>query len=241
MRSLACKNTKGKDVEQLKERAAAEAVRYVQSGMVVGLGTGSTTRYAVELIGEALQRGTLRDIVGIPTSEATAALARRVGIPLSSLAEHPRPDLTIDGADEVDPQLNLIKGMGGALLREKIVAAATDLEIIVVDDSKLVDVLGTRSPLPVEVVPFGLGTYYEDRLRGLGANPILRLADGKPYLTDNGNYLYLCRFARIDSPQQLERDINLIPGVVENGLFLGLAHRVIVASAEGIRTLERTK
>ncbi|MBC7264561.1 MAG: ribose-5-phosphate isomerase RpiA [Chloroflexi bacterium] len=231
---------KDANVERLKEQAAAEAVKYVQSGMVVGLGTGSTARYAIELIGEALQRSRLRDIIGIPTSEATAALARRVGIPLSTLAEHPRLDLTIDGADEVDPHLNLIKGMGGALLREKIVAAATSLEIIVVDDSKLVDVLGMRSPLPVEVVPFGLGTY-EDRLRSLGADPILRLANGRPYVTDNGNYLYLCHFARIDNPYLLERDLNLIPGVIENGLFLDLTHRVIVASAEGIRTLERAK
>ena len=184
----------------LKQIAAAKAVEAVQSGMVLGLGTGSTTRYATEMIGERLCDGRLHDIVGVPTSSATEKLAKQVGIPLTTLKDHPVLDLTIDGADEVDPDLVLIKGLGGALLYEKIVARASRQEIIIVDESKLVQVLGTRSPLPVEVIPFGWGTYM-DTLRSFGCEPVLRMQGTQPYVTDEGNYILDCRFKRIDDPK----------------------------------------
>jgi len=220
----------------LKQVAAAKAVEYVQSGMVLGLGTGSTTRYATEMIGERIRDGRLHDIVGVPTSSATEKLAKEVGIPLTTLKDHPGLDLTIDGADEVDPDLTLIKGLGGALLYEKIVARASRQEIIIVDESKLVQVLGTRSPLPVEVIPFGWGTYM-DALRRFGCEPALRLLGTQPYVTDEGNYIVDCRFKHIKNPKQVERELNLIPGVVENGIFIGLASLVLVASASGVREL----
>ena len=222
----------------LKERAAARAVEAVKSGMLLGLGTGSTATYAIKMIGERLRDGQLQDIVGIPTSEATENLALELGIPLTTLHDHPVLDLTIDGADEVDPQLTLIKGMGGALLHEKIVARATRRELIIVDESKLVDVLGTQAPVPVEVIPFGWGTYLEP-LRDLGCQPTLRLSGEQPFVTDEGNYIIDCRFSRIDDPVRLERELNLIPGVVENGIFIGLASAVLVASPSGVRELKR--
>jgi ribose 5-phosphate isomerase A len=180
--------------------------------------------------------GEIRDIVGIPTSRSTEQLARGVGIPLTGLDRHPKLDLTIDGADEVDLALNLIKGGGGALLHEKIVARASLREIIIVDGSKLVEVLGRHFALPVEVIPFGWGTY-EDSLRALGCEPMLRMRGGEPILTDEGNYIVDCRFECIDDPGALERELNVIPGVVENGLFVGLASLVIVASEHGVREL----
>lgn len=224
----------------LKRLAAARAVEAVQSGMVLGLGTGSTTRYAIEMIGERLQEGRLRDIVGVPTSSVTMGMAQRAGIPLTTLHEHSVLDLTIDGADEVNPDLVLIKGQGGALLREKIVARASRQEIIVVDDSKLVQVLGTQAPVAVEVIPFGWGTYSTALVR-LGCEPVLRMqpvgSGSAPYITDEGNYIVDCRFPRIEDPVTLERELNLIPGVVDNGLFVGLATLVVVASRSGVREL----
>jgi ribose 5-phosphate isomerase A len=220
----------------LKQVAAAKAVEAVQSGMVLGLGTGSTTRYAIEMIGERLRDGRLRDIVGVPTSSGTEALAKQVGIPVTRLQEHPVLDLTIDGADEVDPQLNLVKGQGGALLHEKIVARASRREIIIVDESKVVEVLGSKAPLAVEVVRFGWGTYME-AFRGFGCEPVLRMRGAEPYLTDEGNYIVDCRFTRIDDPARLEWELKLIPGVVENGIFIGLTSLVIVASESGVREL----
>jgi ribose 5-phosphate isomerase A len=233
----------------LKQLAAARAVELVQSGMVLGLGSGSTTRYAMETIGERLRDGRLRDIAGVPTSRATVEIARQAGIPLTTLQEHPVLDLTIDGADEVrysaplrrgEPDLLLIKGQGGALLHEKIVARASRQEIIIVDDSKLVQVLGIKAPVAVEVIPFGWGTY-SSALLSLGCEPVLRLHPGAhgsaPYITDEGNYIVDCRFPRIEDPATLERELNLIPGVVDNGLFIGLATLVVVASPSGIREL----
>ncbi len=233
----------------LKQLAAARAVESVQSGMVLGLGSGSTARYAIEMIGERLRDGRLHDISGVPTSSATVEIAREAGIPLTTLQEHPVLDLTIDGADEVrcsaplrrgEPELVVIKGQGGALLHEKIVARVSRQEIIVIDDSKLVEVLGTKAPLAVEVVPFGWGTYSDALLR-LGCEPVLRMHPGgrgsAPYITDEGNYIVDCRFARIEDPVTLERELNLIPGVVDNGLFIGLATLVVVASLSGIREL----
>lgn len=224
----------------LKQLAAARAVERVQSGMVLGLGTGSTARYAVEMIGERLRDGRLHDIAGVPTSSATVEIARQAGVPLTTLLEHPILDLTIDGADEVGPGLVLIKGQGGALLHEKIVARASREEIIIVDDAKLVQVLGTKAPLAVEVIPFGWGTY-SDALVRLGCEPVLRMQQSErgdtPYITDEGNYMVDCRFPRIEDPATLERELNLIPGVVDNGLFIGLATLVVVASPSGIREL----
>jgi ribose 5-phosphate isomerase A len=233
----------------LKQLAAARAVEWVQSGMVLGLGTGSTTRYAIELIGERLRDGRLRDITGVPTSRGTVEIARQAAVPLTTLQEHPVLDLTIDGADEVrysaplrrvEPDLVLIKGQGGALLHEKIVARASRQEIIIVDETKLVQVLGTKAPLAVEVIPFGWGTY-SDALVRLGCEPVLRLRASEegetPYITDEGNYIVDCRFPRIEDPVTLERELNLIPGVVDNGLFIGLVTLVVVASPSGIREL----
>lgn len=220
----------------LKQMAAARAVEMVRSGMVLGLGTGSTARYAVEMIGERLRDGRLHDIVGVPTSTATEKIAKEVGIPLTTLREYPVIDLTIDGADEVDPHLVLIKGLGGALVREKIVARASRQVVIIVDDSKVVQVLGSKAPLPVEVIPFGWGTYLH-QLRSFGCEPVLRMSGAEPYVSDGGNYIVDCRFKRIEDPAKLECALNCIPGVVDNGLFVGLASLVIVASEAGIREL----
>lgn len=224
----------------LKQQAASRALAYVRSGMILGLGTGSTTTYFVEMLGERLQRGELRDIAGLPTSERTAARARAVGIPLTTLADHPRLDLAVDGADEVDPALNLIKGLGRALVREKIVEIHADCFLVVGDESKLVSRLG-YGPLPVEIVPFGAEAHVR-WLNTLGCRAELwREADDSPVVTDNGNYLARCWFpAGIADPYALARLLADRPGIVEHGLFLDMASAVIVAGSEGIRVLERT-
>jgi ribose 5-phosphate isomerase A len=220
----------------LKEEAAKAAVVQVKSGMVVGLGSGSTASIAIKLLGEKVREG--MRIIGVPTSRDSEILGRSVGIEIGELREHPVVDVTIDGADEVDPKLNLVKGLGGALVREKIVASATRLEIIVVDDSKLVDFLCQKAPLPVEIVRFAHESTMS-KLEGLGCRPALRMRDGEALVTDNGNHIADCRFERIADPAKMERAINNIPGVVDNGLFVGLAHKVIVASKAGVRTIER--
>lgn len=224
--------------ERLKRAAAEKAVEYVENGMVVGLGTGSTARHVLEVLAERLRTGALSDVVGVPTSRETSRIARELGIPLTSLEEEPRLDLTIDGADEVAPDLSLIKGLGGALLWEKIVATASDRLIIVVDEGKLVDRLGERAPLPVEVVPFGWTTHLS-YLDLLGAQPTLRRsADGTPFTTDGGHYLLDCRFADgILEPERIEREIRQRVGVVETGLFLDMADMVVVGGADGVRVL----
>lgn len=214
-----------------KKKAAAEAaIELVEDGMVVGLGTGSTANHAIEGLGRKVAQG-LR-IRGVATSKNTEQLARKVGIPLVTLEEVEGVDLTIDGADEVDPRLDLIKGMGGALLREKIVAFASKEEVIIVDDSKLVDVLGTKSPLPVEVVPFG-HSKTRSALESLGCKAAIKGGD-RPFVTDNGNLIYECRFDRIPDAELLEAEIHLVPGVVESGLFIDLATKVLVASERGV-------
>ncbi|MEA3407351.1 MAG: ribose-5-phosphate isomerase RpiA [Chloroflexota bacterium] len=225
-------------MDELKRAAGYRAADFVMPGMVVGLGSGTTARYATLRIGQRLREGTLHDIVGIPTSRETGRLAEREGIRLTTLEEESRIDVTIDGADEVDPHLDLIKGLGGFLLREKIVASVTEQEIIVVDDSKLVPVLGSRSPLPVEVLRFGWRCT-EAALDRTGAETTLRLSDGHPYVTDEGNYIIDCRYDTITAPKELALALNGIPGVVENGLFLGLAHIVVVASHGGIDIRKR--
>jgi len=224
----------------LKQQAAERALAYVRSGMVLGLGTGSTTAYFLDILAEQLRTGILRDIMGVPTSEGTAARARALGIPLVSLGDRPRLDLAVDGADEVDPDLNLIKGLGRALLREKIVEIHADRFVVVVDESKLVRRLG-RGPLPVEVVPFAA----EVQVRWLNAldcrSELWLEEDGSPVVTDNGNYLVRCWFRDgIADPHALARALVDRPGIVEHGLFLNMATSVIVAGSQGIRILERT-
>lgn len=227
------------DPQDAAKKAAAEAAcAYVREDTVVGLGTGSTADLAIRHLGERVRAG-LR-IRGVPTSVRTERLARAVGLPLVPLDEVERIDVTIDGADEVDPKLDLIKGLGGALLREKIVASLSEREIIVVDPSKLVPKLGTRSPLPVEVLPFGARAV-ERRLVREGFLPTLRARGEAPVVTDNGNLVLDVRFPRgIDDARALEARLNTIPGVVENGLFLGMTWRVMVGEADGkVREISR--
>ncbi len=225
------------DIVRLKRQAAERAVEFVESGMVVGLGVGSTAIFAVRRIAELLKGGQLRNISGVPCSIQVEQAARQMGIPLTTLDEHPVVDLTIDGADEVDPHLNLIKGGGGALLREKIVAQASRREIIVVDESKLSTTLGTHWPLPVEVVPFGWRSQ-ADYLASLGGRITPRRNDdGTPFHTDQGNLILDCHFGPISQPAQLAARLNERAGIVEHGLFLGLATDVIVAGPQGIRHL----
>ena len=224
------------DRDALKQQAALRAVEFIEDGMVVGLGTGSTAYFVVEGLGARVKEG-LR-ITGIPTSERTATQARSLGIPLATFAEHQTIDVTIDGADEVERRsLNLIKGLGGALLREKIVAAASRRLVIVVDQEKLVDRLGDHTPVPVEVTQFGWQAT-ASKLQALGAEPALRHAhEDHPFITDGGNYTLDCRFARIDEGKRLEADINAIVGVVDCGLFIGRASAVIVAATDGIHVM----
>ena len=200
--------------------------------MVVGLGTGSTAALAVEELAHRLFQGELRDIVGIPTSNATHQQAVLLGIPLTTLEEHPTVDLTIDGADEVDPDGNLIKGLGGALLREKIVATVSSRLVIVVDQSKLVERLGSKAPLPVEVVRFAAGAH-APAIRALGGEPELRRGpDGEPFKSDEGHCILDCRFAAgIPDPRLVQETLRARPGIVETGLFLGMAPEVIVGRA----------
>jgi ribose 5-phosphate isomerase A len=227
------------NIPQLKQKAAWYAVDFVESGMVLGLGHGSTAVFAVRCIAQLLREGRLRDVLGVPCSRQVKAEAQELGIPLTTLDQHPTVDLTIDGADEVAPDLNLIKGGGGALLREKIVAQASRREIIVVDESKLSPALGTHWPVPVEVAPFGWRTQ-SAYLESLGARPTLRLKeDGTPFRTDQGNLILDCQFEPISDPAQLAAWMNQRAGIVEHGLFLGLATDVIVAGAEKVRHLKR--
>jgi ribose 5-phosphate isomerase A len=222
-------------VSAFKRAAAEAAAQMVENDMVVGLGSGSTAAFAVEALARRHRQG-LR-FVGIPTSERTTIHAEALGIPLTSFSEHRQIDLTIDGADEVERgTLNLIKGGGGALLREKIVAAASHRLAIVVDGSKMVDRLGTHTPLPVEVVAFGLEATRES-LEVLGASARIRLASGVPFVTDGCNYILDCDFGRIDDPARLEQRIRRIVGTVESGLFVGRADPVFVADASGVRRL----
>ena len=218
-----------------KQRSAEAACEYVKDGMIVGLGTGSTAEFAVKKIGELVRNGL--SIRGIPTSDSTKILAESVGIPLIDFSETMFIDLTIDGADEIDANLNMIKGGGAALLREKIVASASREEIIIVSSSKLVQQLGAF-PLPVEVIPFGWQVVF-NQLESLQGNPELRLKQGQPSVTDQGNFIIDCHFRKIENPEQLEQHLNMIPGVVENGLFINLCTRMIMADGENIITKNR--
>jgi ribose 5-phosphate isomerase A len=225
--------------DRLKKEAGQAAVDFIESGMVLGLGTGSTTRYALEEIGRRIKSGKLRDIVGIPSSIQTEKIAAELGIGLTTFDEFQEIDLTIDGADEVDPELNLIKGGGGALLREKILAQASKRNIMIVDESKLSPQLGTHRPVPIEVIPFAW-KLVERFLNSLGGEVRLRIKDdGNPYTTDQDNFLLDTKFGPISDLEGLASNLSNKAGIVEYGLFLGTASEVIVAGENGIRFLRR--
>jgi ribose 5-phosphate isomerase A len=230
------------DLEDQKRAAAARALEFVRPGMRLGLGTGSTAKHFVELLAQRVRGGL--DVITVATSEATRSDAERLGIPLTSLDETPQLDLTVDGADEIAPDLNLIKGGGGALLREKIVASASARMIVIADESKWASSLG-RFPLPVEVVPFGLGATrraIEAAAAAVGCTgPALlrRAKDGHAFVTDGGHWILDAAFERIADPKSLAERLDGIAGVVEHGLFIGLAHAAIVAGPSGVRVIER--
>ena len=227
--------------DELKKKAALRAVDFIDSGMVIGLGTGSTAKFAIERIGEKIHSGDLQDIVGIPSSERTEILARKLNIPLTDLEAHPAIDLTIDGADEVDPDLNVIKGGGGALLREKIIAQASRRNIIIVDESKLSPQLGTKWAVPIEVVPFAQKTE-QIFLESIGGSVTLRVDESNaPYRTNQNNCILDTNFGPISDPGGLVSRLNERAGIIEHGLFLGLATDVIVAGAKDIRHLKRNQ
>jgi len=228
------------DLESCKRIVGHHAATLIPDGAVVGLGTGSTARYLIEAIAELRDQGQLTHIFGVPTSEQTRRQAEAVGIPLTDLARHPVVEIAIDGADEVDPNLDLIKGLGGALLREKLVVIAATRFVVMIDESKLVSGLGTRSPLPVEVDRFG-AAIQEPFLRGLGCEPVLRRSGaGEPARTDGGHYIFDCHFDQgIRDPQGLALELDRRPGIFEHGLFLGLADTVLVGSERGVETRRR--
>lgn len=225
----------------LKQQAAASALAHIEPGMRLGLGTGSTAEAFVQALGARVAEGL--EVVCVPTSESTAELARSLAIPLIDLDETPELDLTVDGADEIDPELRLIKGGGGALLREKIVATASRRMIVVADESKLVATLG-QFPLPIEVVPFGLGATWRAIDKTLSDNGLsgpleLRKRNGQPFLTDGAHWIVDARLSRIDDPEKLAADLLAIPGIVEHGLFIDIASVAIIAGGNGTRELAR--
>jgi ribose 5-phosphate isomerase A len=230
------------DVEAQKRAAAARAVEFVRPGMRLGLGTGSTAKHFVELLAERVRGGL--DVVAVPTSEATRAQAERLGIALTTLDETLQLDLTVDGADEIAPDLTLIKGGGGALLREKIVAAASAKMLVIADDSKWVSMLG-RFPLPVEIAPFGAAATrraVEDATAAAGcpgAALLRKGANGHAFVTDGGHWLLDAQLQRIPDPKTLAARLSAVPGVMEHGLFIGLARTAIVAGLDGVRLIER--
>jgi len=229
-------------IMNLKQQAASFTLKYVQDGMVLGLGSGSTTQFFIEMVGERYQKGDLKNILAVPTSEKTASQARSFGIPLTNLDDHPSLDIFVDGADQVDPQLNLIKGLGRALLREKIIEIHTRRFVVIVDESKLAPYLGDQVPLPVEIVKFEAASHV-NWLNSLGCRAELWLESaGSPVVTDNGNFLVRCWFdSGIPDLAALARVLADRPGIVEHGLFLGMATEVVVAGHKGIRVLEREK
>jgi ribose 5-phosphate isomerase A len=230
------------NAEHFKRAAAAKALDFVQPGMRLGLGTGSTAKHFVELLGERVRNGL--DVIGVPTSEATRADAERVGIALTTLDDTPELDLTVDGADEIGPDLTLIKGGGGALLREKIVAAASGRMLVIADDSKYVPVLG-RFPLPVEIAPFGAGATLRAvhaavaSVQAPGRLDLRRGRDGHAFVTDGGHWIVDAALGQIENPAALARALAAVPGVMEHGLFVGLAALAIVGGPDGVRMIER--
>lgn len=229
-------------IEDMKRRASERAVEHVESGFIVGLGSGTTAAMAIRLIGARLREGSLRDILGVPTSIQAAQEAIISGIPLTTLDEHPEVDVSIDGADQIDRRLRAIKGGGGALLREKVVASSSRLSIVVADEMKLVDRLGLGCPVPVEVHPFALRPVYL-RLKGMGAEVRVRIGTGKlgPVVTDNGNLIIDAHFGALEDPKRLEESLKAIPGVIETGIFIDLIDLAYIGTREGVKRLERAE
>lgn len=221
-------------LDESKKSAALESLRFVRDGMVVGLGTGSTARHMVMALGERVRAG--MKLQAVPTSEETAALARQVGIPLIDAENRWVIDVAIDGADQVDPAFNLIKGGGGALLKEKIVAASAKRFIVLVDHTKRVPVLGGSFPLPVEVIPFGWGSTAREIEALTQSRVVLRQKNGAPFMTEAGHLIVDVHLARIDNPRDLETALNQIPGIVETGLFVGRTDVLIVGTPQGVET-----
>jgi len=229
-------------IEEAKRKAASEAVKHVKENFIVGLGSGSTAAYAIEALGGRIKRENL-NILGIPTSYQAFLLAVKQKIALTTLEEHPIINLAIDGADQIDADLNLIKGMGGALAREKIVASASKQNIIIADEGKKVKVLGENDhPVPIEVLPFAI-SLVKRRIEEIGGKPLLREGKGKvgPVITDNGNVVIDSSFGHIDKPAELEKRLKMIPGVVETGLFVGLADIVYLGTSSGVERIERKR
>jgi len=222
--------------DELKRQAAIAALDEIRSNMIVGLGTGSTASHFIRELGKRVKGGLT--VLGIPTSEASRILAGEVGVSLTTLKDHPEIDVTVDGADEVSPELDLIKGLGGALVREKIVAHASKRVIIVVDDSKMVDRLGTRAPIPVEVVPFAVDSVRLQLVRWNGSITI-RERNGQPFVSDNGNTILDWQYGAIDDPHAVEMKLKSITGVVDSGIFARVAAQVIVAGGSSIRKISR--
>lgn len=230
------------DSDTLKLRAAERAIEFVRPGMKLGLGTGSTAEKFVDLVGARVRDGL--EVICVPTSEATHRQAEALGIPLATLEEQPVLDLTVDGADELDGDLRLIKGGGGALLREKIVAAASAVMVVIADDTKKVATLG-KFPLPVEIVAFGRQATFNKvqavvNAHGCQGDIILRGGEKSPFVTDGGNYILDCHFGAIAEPERLALDLSVLPGVVEHGLFIGLARTAIVAGKDGVEVVGQT-
>jgi ribose 5-phosphate isomerase A len=223
-------------LDELKRQSAIAALDAIKDGMIVGLGTGSTASYFIRELGTRVQQG-LR-VQGIPTSEASRKLAGEVGVPLTTLADHPVIDVTVDGADEVSEPLDLIKGLGGALVREKVVAHASKFVIIVVDETKLSDRLGRKAPIPVEVLPFAVDVVRR-QLAIWGGEPRIRQRDGKDFVSDNGNLILDWWHGQVDQPWALEKQLKGVTGVVDSGIFAHVANRVIAATSSGIRKLDR--
>lgn len=225
-------------MEALKRTAGEEAAKRIQNGQRIGLGTGSTVRYFLEALGKRLANGELSQIVGVPTSKQTETLALSINIPLTTLETEPFLDLCVDGADEVDPHLNLIKGLGGALLREKIVAMASQRFIVIADNGKLVQRLGERCPVPVEVLPFGWKATAAG-IEALGGRPTLRADNDSPFVTDQGNCILDCHFGPIEDAVMLAQQLDSIAGVLGHGLFLNMAQEAIIGTPAGADLLTR--
>ena len=226
-------------IEDAKKRAALEAVKHIKNGQVIGLGSGSTAAYAIQEIGKLIRKKKWQ-VLAVPTSHQAFQLAVDWGIPVTTLDEHPKVDITIDGADQIDPYLNMIKGMGGALVREKIVASASKQEVIIADETKLVKKLGVNHPVPVEVLPSAAAVVMS-RIREIGGKPVLRTGTGKvgPVVTDNGNFILDVSMETIGNPGELDMKLRSIPGVVETGLFIGLADIVYVGTRDSVKRLEK--
>ena len=224
--------------EELKRQAALAALEEIRNGMVVGLGTGSTAAHFIRELSIRVRQGL--KVIAIPTSEVSRQMAEDGGIPLTTLAAHPHIDVTVDGADEVSPELDLTKGLGGALVREKVVAHASESVVIIVDEGKLVPKLGSRTVIPVEVVPFAVD-FVIQRLSSWGGLPTVRQKEGKIFISDNGNYVLDWKMQPIDQPALLEKQIKNVTGVVDSGLFCNVARLVIVAGENGVRTLQRER